>query len=182
MAKRKKRGLGRLRAELRPRPLFLILTGGTGVLVLLAAVVMLAFLVCLPVSDPFRIGSIKGALVTLFILLGLGGAALLVIALLQRSSGLRVYEQGVVYRRFWGKRTIHWLDVRDVYQQHKGGYQAGEYYVPDHYWWTLDLKDGTRYDFSDFFYDDADYTEVMVALIAEFKRFREAWNLKFGPV
>jgi hypothetical protein len=143
---------------------------------------MLPILIALPVLDPSSNRGVKGSLVTTFVLVGLGGSALLAIAFLQRASGLRIYEEGVVYQRFWGKRIINWLRVRDVYQQHAGGYESGEYQVSDKFWWTLHLEDGTRYDFYDTFYDSNEYLETMVAMVAEFKRFREAWSMKYGPV
>jgi hypothetical protein len=180
--RRKRRSLGHLVVDLRTSVILLIAGALSGILMAGAGSAFLLRILSIQprqTSEANEAG--KNVLVVLCAVAVVVGLGLIAASILGAWSGVRVYENGVVYRRAWGKWIIPWIDVKDFYEQCTPGYRSCDGDVPDKYWWVLRLEDGTCYTFHDRFYNKAAYADAMDRLADELRRYREDFSQRYGP-
>ncbi len=158
-----KRGMGRLLKEMRTNPVAAVVNGvagigsivGTGVAVVLGAMRKVA-------PDQTRQAASQGHLqiyrYLAVIVMLLAGIGLLLFALVQITTTLRVFSRGMVWRRFGNKRVIFWVEV-----EHFGRGDAAPESLTS---WSLLLRSGERIILHAGLYNRGEFAETM-ELIAE---------------
>jgi hypothetical protein len=152
--RRRKRGLGPLRKEIRTSPLAAVVNGMVGIAFLGGAALVEVLKSARDADGPKSLGLIL-FLVVLFALAGIG---FLVFALVQMFTRLRVFDKGLVWHRYGKKRVILWPAVQ--------GFRRGDSEAPTLNVWSMLLYSGERIDFHSGLYRRSEFQETM-ELIAE---------------
>lgn len=157
-----KRGMGTLLKEMRTSVVAAAINGVLGVGGILGAGLLLVLRMARGVRSATHSQPTSEGALLFYVLLGgiflLGGAGFLLFALLQMTTSIRVFNKGMVWRRFGNKRIILWLEV-----EHFGRGDATAATLTS---WSMLLRSGERINFHSGLYNRSEFAETM-ELIAE---------------